>query len=174
MGEGLPLVGCSRSGHQNSQGHRHRAPQRRLPATAAQAPRPASSPSVVWIMCAIQLPWPASRRKAPASPANLNNVDTLVCRQRSLRRPSPLNSSFTAAVITTPGASPLALNTGPVRAHRQRRRARSALSLPRWACGRLIAADGAGHRRVPPVSVGPRVAVGDPSAAGGRLFVLAI
>ncbi len=30
------------------------APQRRLPATAVQAPRPASSPSVVWIACAIQ------------------------------------------------------------------------------------------------------------------------
>jgi len=54
-GRGCRPWGCSLSGHRNSQGHRHRAPQRRLPATAAQAPRPASSPSVVWIVCAIHI-----------------------------------------------------------------------------------------------------------------------
>jgi len=36
-------------------------------------------------------------------PANRNSADTSARRQHSLGRPSPLNSSFTAAVITTLG-----------------------------------------------------------------------
>jgi len=38
-------------------------------------------------------------------PANRNSADTSARRQHSLGRPSPLNSSFTVAVITTLAAS---------------------------------------------------------------------